>query len=84
MVTINDIIVVDIQINTKAVSSEDNKVYDLTRGLTLYSYPLTNNWKNLVFENLSNGHYTIKFTVRNLKNIDEPLLLGLNTQFLFQ
>ncbi|KLA28385.1 hypothetical protein B4077_5587 [Bacillus cereus] len=27
---------------------------------------------------------TIKFTVRNLKNIDVLLLLGLNTQFLFQ
>ncbi len=68
-VTVNDLITIHIQINKAAINRNDNsKVYDLSRGLTLYGYPLTTNWSGLEFKSLGDGAYTISFQVsQNIK-----------------
>ena len=70
IVTVNDIITINIQINKMAQSTNSSaNIYDLSKGLTLYSYPLTNNWNNLTFNNLGGGAYQISFVVaQNIKS----------------
>ena len=70
IVTINDVITINIQINKAAQSTNSGaNIYDLSKGLTLYSYPLTNNWNNLTFKNLGGGAYQISFVVaQNIKS----------------
>lgn len=66
IVTVDDIIYVDIQINQSAIST-NGKTFNLAQGLELYSYPLFNNWIDLEFKNNGNGSYQISFVVS--KNI---------------
>ena len=63
LVTINDIITIDIKINE--AESTNGEVYKLYKGLNLYTYPLTNNWAGLTCVATGEGAYQIQFAIAN-------------------
>lgn len=62
-VTFDDVVKITIKINKSAVNKVDNKEYNLSLGLVLYSVYIDGT--EIGKENLGNGEYSIQFAVRN-------------------